>query len=249
MKCDFADSLLPCYFDGELSVPSADEFEHHLQHCGDCAVELVELDLLSGRFQHAQLYEAAPASLRRKILADLRPVAPTAALPQPILWHWLAAAAALLLLAIVGWRVSPFLRTDDYQAEVAAEIVDAHLRALQPGHMTVIASNDEQAVKAWFDGKVKFAFPVRSFTDEGFPLRGGRLDVVDGRHMVALVYSRREHPVNVFMWPTREQDTPPRAGSRQGYQWIDWRKGKLEFCAVSDASNSDLQQLHRLFTE
>ena len=141
------------------------------------------------------------------------------------------------------------LRTDDYQAEVATEIVDAHLRSLQPGHMTVITSNDEIAVKAWFDGKVKFAFPVRGFTNEGFPLHGGRLDVVEGRPVVALIYSRQEHPVNVFMWPTRERDTTPRAGSRQGYQWIDWRKGKLEFCAVSEASNSDLQQLQRLFTE
>jgi anti-sigma factor RsiW len=199
--------------------------------------------------QHAQLYEAAPAALRRKIRADLRPVAPTAAMPQSSLWHWLAAAAALLLLAIAGWRVSPMLRTEDYQAEVAAEIVDAHLRSLQPDHMTAIAANDEHAVKAWFDGKVKFSFPVRDFTSEGFPLQGGRLDVVEGRPVAALVYSRQEHPVNVFMWPTRERDTAPRAGSREGYQWIDWRRGKMEFCAISDVSTSDLQLLQRLFTE
>ena len=249
MRCDFAGSLLQGYFDGELSAPSAAEFERHLQHCDDCAVELVDLDLLSGQLQLAQLYEAAPAALRRKIRADLRPVAPTAAMPQSSLWHWLAAAAALLLLAIAGWRVNLLLRTEDYQAEVAAEIVDAHLRSLQPDHMTAIASNDEHAVKEWFDGKVKFAFPVRGFTSEGFPLQGGRLDIVEGRPMVALVYSHREHPVNLFMWPTREQDTPPRAGSRQGFQWIDWRKGKMEFCAVSDAPTSDLQQLQRLFRE
>lgn len=249
MRCDRADSVLQGYFDGELSAPSSAEFERHLQYCDDCAVELVDLDLLSGRLQHAQLYEAAPAALRRKIRADLCPVAPTAAMPQSSLWHWLAAAAALLLLAIAGWRVSPMLRTEDYQAEVAAEIVDAHLRSLQPDHMTAIAANDEHAVKAWFDGKVKFSFPVRDFTSEGFPLQGGRLDVVEGRPVAALVYSRQEHPVNVFMWPTRERDTAPRAGSREGYQWIDWRRGKMEFCAISDVSTSDLQLLQRLFTE
>ena len=249
MKCDFADSHLQGYFDGELGAPSAAEFERHLQHCVHCAVELVDLDMLSGQLQLAQLYEAAPASLRIRIRADLRPVVPTAAVRQPLLWRWLAAAAAVLLLAIAGWRVSPMLRTDDYQAEVAAEIVDAHVRSLQPGHVTGIASSDEYAVKAWFDGKVKFAFPVRGFANEGFPLQGGRVDMVEGRPVVALVYSHGEHPVNVFMWPTREQDTSPRAGSRQGYQWIDWRKGKMEFCAVSEASNSDLQQLQRLFAE
>ncbi|PYU64850.1 MAG: hypothetical protein DMG56_05255, partial [Acidobacteria bacterium] len=145
MTCDFADSLLQCYFDGELSALSAAEFERHLQHCVDCAVELVDLDLLSGRLQLAQLYEAAPASLRKKIRADLRSVAPTTAIAQPLLWHWLAAAATLLLVAIAGWRASPLLRTDNYQAELAEEIVDAHVHSLQPGHLTGISSNDEQA--------------------------------------------------------------------------------------------------------
>jgi anti-sigma factor RsiW len=74
------------------------------------------------------------------------------------------------------------------------------------------------------------------------------VDVVQGRTVAALVYANREHLFNVFVWPTREQDASSRAGSRQGYQWIDWRKGKIEFCAVSDAPTSDLQQLQRLFT-
>jgi anti-sigma factor RsiW len=249
VRCDFADSLLQGYFDGELSAPSAAEFEHHLQHCVDCAVELVDLDLLSGRLHLAQLYETAPASLRKKIRADLRPVALTTAAPRPLLWHWLAAAATLLLLAIAGWRMSPVLRTDDYQVELAEEIVDAHVHSLQPGHLTGINSNDEQAVKGWFKGKLTFALPVRDFANDGFALQGGRFDVVEGRSVAALVYARPEHQIDVFIWPTRERDTSSRVGSRQGYQWIDWRQGKIEFCAVSDASTSDLQQLQRLFTK
>jgi anti-sigma factor RsiW len=249
VRCDFADSLLQGYFDGELSAPSATEFERHLQHCVDCTIELVDLDLLSGRLHLAQLYETAPASLRKKIRADLRPVALTTAVPQPLLWHWLAAAATLLLLAIAGWRMSPPLRTDDYQVELAEEIVDAHVHSLEPGHLTGINSNDEQAVKGWFKGKLTFALPVRDFANDGFALQGGRFDVVEGRSVAALVYARPEHQIDVFIWPTREEDTSSRVGSRQGYQWIDWRQGKIEFCAVSDAPTSDLQQLQRLFTK
>ena len=248
MRCDFADSLLQSYFDRELSTASAAEFERHLQHCVYCPVELVDMDMLSERLQLAQLYEAAPAALRNRIRANLRPVAAVTAMSQPLLWHWLAAAAALLLLVIAGWRVSPVLRTDDYQSELAEEIVDAHVHSLQPGHLTGISSNDEQAVKGWFKGRLTFALPALDFANDGFALQGGRLDVVEDRSVAVLVYARAGHLINVFIWPTRERDTSPRLGSRQGYQWIDWRKGKMEFCAVSDARTPDLQQLHRLFT-
>jgi anti-sigma factor RsiW len=209
----------------------------------------VNLDLLSERLQLAQLYEATPASLRKKIRADLRRVEPTCAMRQPLLWHWLPTAAALLLIAITRWIVSPVLRNHDYQVELAEEIVDAHVRSLQPGQLTGISSKGEQAVKGWFKTKLTSAPPVRDFTNDGFALQGGRLDVVDGRSVAALVYSRREHLVNVFVWPTAERDASPRVGSRQGYQWVDWRKGKTEFCAVSDAPTADLEQLQRLFTE
>jgi anti-sigma factor RsiW len=104
-------------------------------------------------------------------------------------------------------------------------------------------------VKPWFDGKVDFAPPVRDFTEQGFPLQGGRLDVVDNRTVAALVYGRRKHIVNVFVWPSSEKDAAPHAGSIHGYQWIDWRKQGMEFYVVSDAAAADLDQLQRLFSD
>jgi anti-sigma factor RsiW len=250
VRCNFADSHLHGYFDGELSDPRAAEFEHHLQHCVHCAVELLDLDLLSGQLQVAQLHDAAPASFRKRFRTHLNLVASTPAPAPPLLlsWRWLA-AAALLLAALIVWRVIPGLhREEDYQVQFATEIVDAHLRALLPGQITNVNSNDPQTVRAWFEGQVKFAFPVRDFADQGFSLQGGRVDVVQGRTVAALTYASRKHLVNVFAWTTRDPDASARAGSRQGYQWLDWRKDKMEFCAVSDAPTSDLQQLQRLFT-
>ena len=90
---------------------------------------------------------------------------------------------------------------------------------------------------------------MQDFNDQGFPLQGGRIDIVHGRSVAALVYARRKHFVNVFIWPTDEKDAAPRSGSQLGYQWTDWRKGGMEFCAISDAAPSALEQLQRLFTE
>ncbi|HLZ12397.1 MAG TPA: zf-HC2 domain-containing protein [Candidatus Acidoferrum sp.] len=249
MRCEFADSLLQGYFDGELTGASAAEFERHLQHCVDCPVELVDLDLLRGRLQVARLYEVAPASLRRKIYAELRPEAPKTVMAKPLVWQWLAAAAALVLLAVAGWQLNPFLRTDDYQAEVAEEIVEAHVHSLEPGHLTGIRSADVQAVNGWFSAKVSFAPPVHNYSKEGFELQGGRLDMVEGRTVAAVVYEHNGHRINVFAWPTRERDDAPHAGSRQGYEWIAWRKAKMEFCAVSDMPAAELQPLQRLITD
>ena len=248
MRCDFADSLLQGYFDGELGGRRAAEFERHLRHCVHCATELVDLDLLRDRLQLAQLYEPATASVRWKISARLQAIAPTTAASQPRLWHWMAAAAALLLVAILLWRAGHGLRGDDYQAELAGEIVDAHVRSLEPGPMTGIASDNERVVKGWLDGRAGFAVPVRNFANGGFALKGGRVDVIEGRAVAVLVYERNRRPINVFIWRTRESDTSARTGSRQGFQWVDWRKGKMEFCAVSDADPVDLEQLHQLMS-
>jgi anti-sigma factor RsiW len=104
MKCNFADAFLHGYLDGELSAFRTVEFERHMLHCADCGAELVAQDFIRGRLQVAQLYEPAPASLRRKIGANLK-YAPTTAVAKPGFWHrwhWLAAAAALLLVALVA---------------------------------------------------------------------------------------------------------------------------------------------------
>lgn len=246
MRCDFADSLLQGYFDGELIGRRAAEFERHLRHCAHCATELVDLDLLRDRLQLAQLYEPATAALRQKINVPLHAIAPTTDVSRPLVWHWLGAAAALLFVAILLWRVGHGVRGDDYQAELAGEIVDALVRSQQSGQMNGIASNDERVVEGWLDGRARFAVPVRDFTNDGFPLKGGRVDVIEGHAVAVLVYERNGRPINVFIWPTRERDSPRRTGSRQSFQWVDWRKGKMEFCAVSDVDRVDLEHLHQL---
>jgi anti-sigma factor RsiW len=248
MSCARADTVLHGYFDNELDALGAAEFERHLERCSECVDALEALKCLRSSVNLAQLYEKMPASFRKKVLADLGSASPVFIVPARMPWRWLAIAAAFLLFAYAGWQVSVH-PGDNYETVLAAEVVDAHLRSLQPGHLTDVASSDQHTVKPWFEGKLDFSPPVRDFADQGFPLQGGRLDVLHGRAIAALVYGRRRHLANVLIWPTTEPDASPRSGSRQGYQWIHWRKGGMEFCAVSDTAPSDLEQLQRLFAK
>ncbi len=249
MSCDRATTVLHGYFDTELDALGAAEFERHLEQCFDCINALEALESLRSSINIAQVYEKAPAPFRKKVIARLSSVRPVVVFPVRTPWRWLAVAAACLLVAYSGWQVISVHRGVNYEAVLTEEIVDAHLRSLQPGRLTDVVSTDQHTVKPWFDGKLDFSPPVRDFADQGFPLQGGRIDVVHGRSVAALVYARRKHFVNVFVWPTDEKDAAPRSGSQQGYQSIDWRKGGMEFCAVSDAAPSALEQLQRLFTE
>jgi anti-sigma factor RsiW len=248
MICNRAGSIVHGYFDSELDAVGAAEFERHLEKCSDCVFVLGDLESLRSSMDLAQLYERAPTSLRKKIVASLRSERPVAAVPSDTVWRWLAVAAAILLIAYGSWRVTSVGRSSNYDTVLAAEIVDAHLRSLQPGHLTDVISSDKHAVKPWFDGKLDFSPPVRDFGDQGFPLQGGRIDVVHGQTVAVLVYVRKKHFVNVFLWPADEQGRAPSSGSRQGYQWMEWRHGGMEFCAVSDTAPSDLEQLQSLLT-
>jgi anti-sigma factor RsiW len=249
VTCDLTQSRLHAYFDGELDAVGAAEFERHLESCPDCELRLAAEEKLRASLAGAQLYARAPESLRKKLQLSL----PKAAVPPPVKrsredsWRWLAIAATVVLAAILGWQYLQKLNRYSQQRAMAAVIVDAHLRSLQPGHLEDVISTDQHTVKPWFDGKIDFAPPVRDFSSDGFPLLGGRLDVIDSRTAAALVYGRRKHIVNVFVEKAQPGDAQDASGELQGYHWVSWKQNGFTFTAVSDTAYADLDQLKQLF--
>jgi mycothiol system anti-sigma-R factor len=246
MACEQPKTHLHAYLDGELDAAGMATFERHLETCADCAAALEAEEGLRRSLQQAELYERAPESLRRKVRIATAPT-PARASAHPGAWRWLAVAAALIIAILWGSRsFFPIIKSPQ-QAAWTTTLLDAHLRSLQPGHLTDVESTDQHTVKPWFDGKLDIAPPVRDFATDGFPLVGGRLDVIEGRTVAALVYGRRKHMVNGFVW--KSQDTVPYSdsGERQGYHWVSWQKDGFTFCAVSDVSLPELQQLKTLF--
>ena len=259
MNCEMTHSVLHGYLDGELDAARASEFERHLLSCPQCVAELEAQENLRSTIQNAGLRERAPEKLRRDLQAAIGGTG-TAGEPaktvtpirtkQPMrpTW-WLTLAAAAVFAIVLGSRFLPNLTQGHGGDEMTAAIVDAHLRSLQPGHLEDVVSTDQHTVKPWFDGRIDFAPPVHDFVSDGFPLQGGRLDIVRGKTVAVLVYGRRKHIINVFVWPTSEQDASPQQGSQLGYNWVDWRKGGMEFSAISDVTAPDLVELQKLISQ
>ena len=249
MSCELSQLQLHAYFDGELDAVSASAFETHLKSCFECHTALASEEALRASIANANLYERTPAALRRSISAQIpaRPTAVARAHAVSPAWRGLALAASFLFLATLSWQLLQRFRGGSQQPPLVAAALDAHLRSLQQGHLADVQSTDQHTVKPWFDGKVDFAPPVRDFASVGFPLLGGRLDVLDHKTVAALVYGRRKHIINVFVSRLNAAPEPPSSGSSQGYNWLAWQNGGFSFYAVSDVNPADLEQLKQLF--
>ena len=254
MNCEFAQTTVHAYFDGELDALRAVDFEDHLEICSECNAELTEIGALSRQLHESALFQPATPQLLNRVRKKIaQQTAQTGDHSGAVVFKarspWLgaafgalAAAAGLLLAFLV-------IQPDGQQDRIAAELVDAHVRSLQPGHLTDVLSTSEHTVKPWFDGKLDFIPPVYDFSTQGFALVGGRMDVVDGHDVAVLVYSRDKHVINVFVWPYREKETLAGSGSHAGYNWLRWQSGDMELCLISDASPTDLSELRDLIRQ
>jgi anti-sigma factor RsiW len=249
LSCEFSPTAVQGYFDGELDALRAADFERHIETCGECHLALEQLDTMRGRFQQADLYEHASPQLRQQVRAQLGMTDDFRRTPTSGRRLRLLIPAFAILGVAVAFAVSVLLlqpRADT--ARFTAELIDAHVRSLQPGHLTDVQSTDQHTVKPWFDGKLAFIPPVSDYSAQGFPLLGGRLDAVNESSVAALVYGRRKHIINLFVWPAQGRSIPGNSGSRQGYNWVLWRSGEMQFCLISDVSPDDLRVLKDLLS-
>jgi anti-sigma factor RsiW len=242
MTCDEAEILLHALLDGELDAGHAREVEDHIAGCPACAAKLKAYREMSTVIAGADLRYAAPAGLRRRIEASLpQAQAPTRAPSRRSVLRGFAMGSAVSAIAATG-LVAIVLRNDDQQ-RIESEIVSAHLRSLQAGHLTDVISTDQHTVKPWFNGKLDVAPPVIDLTAQGFTLIGGRLDYVDARAIGAIVYRRRQHVINLFVAQTASTESrSPKMETIQGFNIRRWSDRGLNYWAVSDLAADELAE-------
>jgi anti-sigma factor RsiW len=161
---------------------------------------------------------------------------------------WLRQAAAVLVACGVTAAATVFLMSRIAGgAMLEREVAAAHVRSLLQDSPMQIAASEAHAIKPWFSGRLDFAPTVKDLSAEGFPLAGARLDYIGERRVAALVYRRRLHVVNVFLWPSADgTDTAPRDLVHRGYNIVAWSKGGIAYWAISDLNMAELRQLQTL---
>jgi anti-sigma factor RsiW len=238
--CVDQELLLGGLVDGELDAANTALAEAHAARCEGCREELERLQALHNLLARDEVRHNAPEALVRRIhalpeLSD-RP-ANRSRLPG-----WLAPGLAGALAASLA--MVTLVQPSD-QSIVDEQLVSSHVRSLQPGHLTDVQTTNQHIVKPWFNGRVDFAPPVPELAAQGFPLVGGRLDSINGKTVGVIVYHRRLHTVNVFIW--RSDRASNGTSVEDGFNLAKWSEGGLSFAAVSDIAPQELGQFESLY--
>lgn len=240
MQCEQARSLLDRYIDDELDPAQAQTYGRHLAQCHVCQLRLDERRALQVQIQRASR-APAPAALRAHVLALTESAAASERHITPRRYSHAAAIvsfgiALALVAGALGYRLAP--QTPNLPHETVASYIRARLT---PAGALGVVANDTHAVKPWLVGKVDYAPPVPNLAAQGFALAGARLDYASARTVAVIVYRRRAHTIDLFVWPTADTQAP---GVRtvRGYHTIEWAADDMHYIAVSDLNAAELSE-------
>jgi anti-sigma factor RsiW len=254
MRCDRAQELVDPLVDGELGDDDREAITAHMKDCPRCATLSVDIGRLGKSIAEVGR-EPAPKALVFRVRRHLanavehhevgqKRFAPWR-LPSGIMRQCATLAASCALSVLLTWS---FMTSTGQVGRLEQEVLSAHVRSLlQDGPPIQVASSDTHRVKPWFAGRIDFAPDVKDLTTQGFPLLGGRLDYIRERRVVALVYRRQLHIVNVFMWPASgTEDALPKLATDNGYNLLVWNKSGVTYWVLSDLDARELSRLQSL---
>jgi anti-sigma factor RsiW len=243
--------LLHGYLDGELDPDRSLDIEGHLHECQDCSRDYLNLQALRSAIRTKLPYYPAPARLRKRLDSILEQSAkskkPQVRFVKSWPWMGLGVGASFAFAMMIVWTLGTTLWRTPVENVLVRDVLTSHVRSLMANHLTDVPSSNMHTVKPWFNGRLDFSPTVKDLAAADFPLVGGRLDYIDNRPVAALVFSRRQHMINLFTWPAnQEKDQRVQNITQQGYHVIHWTEAGMEYWAVSDLNEQELQEfVHR----
>jgi len=161
---------------------------------------------------------------------------------------WMGATSGGLGMAAVAATVAFLLLSPQLTTPVIDEVLNAHVNSLLSTHLIDVVSTDKHTVKPWFAGHTDVSPLVADFEPQGFKLVGGRVDYLEHQRAAVVVYRHGAHVVNVFSWAATQRSLPGNV-TRNGYHFVFWKAGDLQYCAVSDTGWDELLGLVRLLQD
>ena len=241
---------LQALVDGELDTLATIALEQHLRGCAGCRAHLDRIEATRALFADHPLRLEAPAHLRQRVerIATMpagRPLHRRHSATGQKAAMWLGGG----LFGALAASIALFLAVPEIgEPGLVDAVVDGQIRSLQGNHLVDVQTSDRHTVKPWFNGRISFAPPVVDLKAQGFPLVGGRLDVVARENVAVLVFHRRLHTINLFIRLAPRFASPfPAQQVRAGYNVLRWNGGGLEFWAVSDLNIAELNEFKHSF--
>jgi anti-sigma factor RsiW len=238
--------LLHAALDGELDAIGTIEIEARLAVDRDLAAEYDRLVALRDAIRARIPRGVAPDALRARVISMAQAAgAPQSAAPSRLVRPvapYRSLAASLMVGIVLGAGAYGLFVPPPSGEDVQQAIVASFVRGRLSGQPVDVVTSDRHTVKPWFAGRISGPTTVVDLAADGFPLVGGRIDVVGKTPVPTLIYQRREHqialselpasPGNVASQPTRQ--------SRDGYSLVRWAEKSNSYEVVSDLPPAEL---------
>lgn len=157
-------------------------------------------------------------------------------------------AGAVLATAIVCVSATTLVLRGNGSDALESELVSLQLRSMMAPSPIDVASSDSHTVKPWFNGRIRYSPPVDDYAAQGFPLIGGRLEVIAEEPVATLVYRYKQHLINLHVLPARlgSRYAALNARQREGFNILTREKDGFVYVAVSDLNAGELGGLLQL---
>jgi anti-sigma factor RsiW len=175
--------------------------------------------------------KSAPKAQRARILSFDHP-------------SWRALAASVVLTAFAASGGTYLMTSQRGDTSIEEQAASDHHRSLLAASPFDIASSDRHTVKPWLDQKLGMSPPTADLSAAGFPLVGGRVEIIGGNAVPTLVYKRRQHLISVVAIPLTGngmQTADPVFKTVDGYNMIGWMGNGFKYLAVSDLEPTELR--------
>ena len=248
--------LLHAALDGELDAAGTMDVEGRLAVDPALAAEYARLVALRDAIRTRLPRERAPDALRARVVAmaqtpsQIKPTTPRR--PWLLIERYRPLAASLVLGVALGAGAYQLFERPSADDDAQRALVAGFIRGRLSGQTVDIATSDRHTVKPWFSGKIAEATTVVDLKTDGFPLVGGRVDVVGESPVPTLIYQRREHQIALTEMPASSATVPsskPRRETRDGYSILEWTEGGRVYAAVSDLPPAELDAFGAAFRQ